>query len=127
MKKLLFILLAFISFVKRSKAQEMNYAVSNIDSALLINANAVLRTDDTKLIINDIGNATLYRKYAITILNEGGDDDANFIIYYDNFRSIESIKGELFDANGVKIRTMKKDDLKDYGAVADFELISDSR
>jgi hypothetical protein len=108
-------------------AQDMNYATSTIPPALLKNANAVMRMDDNRVVINNPGDITIYRKYAVTILNEAGDDRSELITYYDKFRDIESVDGVLYDANGIKIRSMKKADLMDYGAVSDFELINDSR
>jgi len=127
MKKLSLFLLTILLFTSYCYAQSGNYAVSKIPAPLLNNADAILRNDETKMTINDIGHATVYDKYAITVLNEAGDSKANFVISYDKFRTVSSIEGNLFDANGKKIRSMKKDDLKDYGNVSDFEMANDSR
>ncbi|MEI9933318.1 MAG: hypothetical protein WDM71_00305 [Ferruginibacter sp.] len=109
MKRLLFFFLtATVGFYIVGEAQSTNYDVNKIPPTLLVNANAILRMDDTKIIINDIGNAIIYHKYAITILNEAGDNEADFIIYYDKFRNIESVTGQLFNANGIKVSSMKK-------------------
>jgi hypothetical protein len=112
--------------INKSNGQN-NYDVNLIPKELLENANAVKRLDETKIVVDNIGKATIHHKYAITILNEGGDECAEFFSYYDKFINVRSVEGKLFDAAGNKIRTMKKDDLKDISAVSEANLIDDDR
>jgi hypothetical protein len=127
MKHCLLIVLLNISLVFYSYAQDTNYPVNTIPSELLKNANCVKRIDDTKIVITDIGHATIYHKYAITILNEAGDADARFGHYHDKFRNIESIAGKLFNSDGKMIRAMKKSDVDDFSAIPSSNLIDDDR
>jgi hypothetical protein len=122
----LVLLLHFFSFIN-SNAQDINYAVNLISPELLKNANAVKRMDETKVVITGIGKAIIYHQYAITILNAAGDINAGFHDYYDKFRSIESIEGKLFNADGKSIRTMKKSELVDISLVPNSNLIDDYR
>ncbi|UAY51434.1 DUF3857 domain-containing protein [Ferruginibacter albus] len=126
MKRIACFLLLNICWSLHIAAQENKYAVSAIPVELLKNANAVKRVEELKIIINTGDKATIYQKYAITILNEGGDHQADFVTFYDAFRDVKHIEGKLYDANGKKIRSMKKDDLEDISAVG-ANIITDGR
>jgi len=97
-----------------------------IPDSLLANANAVTRVNQTRIVVDGINKATIYVKKAITILNVRGDDFATFSEEYDKFINIESVEGTLFDANGNKIRTLKKIDLKDE-SISSANLMDDAR
>ena len=56
------------------------------------------------------GEAT-FRK-VITVLNDKGKRDANFVCFGDKFHTFDGFKGELLDASGKRIMTYKKSDLK---------------
>lgn len=103
------------------------YAVSRIPEALIKNANVVKRTAVTEYEVYSMTKARLYEKHAITILNEAGDRYASFYKYYDKLRSIKSIDGKLFDAEGREIKSVKNKDIKDYSAVSSISLMEDSR
>ncbi|HEY4107825.1 DUF3857 domain-containing transglutaminase family protein [Puia sp.] len=104
-----------------------DYAVSNIPAELLKNANAVVRWDETRFELTDIDRAREIHRYAITILNERGDDQAEFAESYDKLHSIESVEGTLYDASGKKVRSLKKSDLSDYSGSGGGNLIVDDR
>ena len=80
---------------------------------LIKNANAVLRFEETRVIIHSIKSATIKHKIAYTILNENGNSFAKYYALYDNFSHITDIEGGLFDATGKKIKSLKKKDIKD--------------
>lgn len=104
-----------------------NYAVKLIPEALLTNANMVKRMEEIKLQINDLGSASETHKYAVTILNAGGEEAANIVEAYDKLISISSFDGKLFDANGKKIRSLKNSDIKDVSGTGENTLADDSR
>lgn len=106
---------------------KIDYAVSSIPAILQINANAVLRMDETRFEVTAIGRARMYRHYAITILNERGDDQAQFAQDYDKLHDVESISGTLYDGSGKKIRSLKKTDISDYSGTGNEALITDDR
>jgi hypothetical protein len=104
-----------------------DYAVSNIPPELLKNANAVVRSDETRFELTDVDRARMTRRYAITILNERADDEAQFAGDYDKLHSIESVEGTLYDAAGKKVKSLKKADLGDYSGSGGENLIVDGR
>jgi hypothetical protein len=127
MKKYSRLLLGTLLLYGKIHAQNINYDVQLITPELLTHANAITRTQQIKLVIKNIGSATAYYKSAITILNEAGANYARFEEFYDKFQTISNVEGELYDAQGKKIRSMKKDELFDGAATDDFSLVDDGR
>ena len=92
---------------------QLNYSVSFLPDSLTQNANAVVRYDETIVSIENIGKAIVKHKYAITILNEFGND---FSIYKNNYGklvSLSDINAKLFDASGLKLKTAKRKEIYD--------------
>lgn len=127
MKKRLLYSLVLVGFTTRLMAGEGEYAVSRIPQDLLKNANAVLRLKELKFEINSTKQTVFTNHYVITILNENGDNWAEFYEYYDKFRDVESVEGALYDANGKQLKKIKKKDLDDISGVSEGSLIDDNR
>ncbi len=127
MRALLLCVVACVLLPVRLLAGEEPYAVQNIPAALLKNANVVKRTEEIRYVINEKNKAKLYQKVAYTILNEKGDRWGGYVEGYDKLRSIESFEGSLYDANGKKLKSLKKGDIKDVSANDDANLADDSR
>lgn len=108
-------------------AADPDYAVNKIPENLTKNANVVMRTDECRFEVANLGKSFIKRKYAITILNEKGDDEAYWVLGYDKLRQINSIEGSLYDAAGKKIRSLKKSEIKDLSGTSDISLIDDNR
>ncbi len=108
-------------------AGDGDYAVSKIPAELLKNANVVKRIEIINFEITNDNKAKYYHKIVYTILNENGDRWGYFYEGYDKLRSIESFEGSLFDANGKKIKSLKKNDIKDVSGNDDESLADDSR
>src|ERR1044072_310446 len=108
-------------------AGDGEYAVSKIPAALMKNANAVLRFDETKFEIHSTKEAIETNHYVITILNENGDKWAQFVDYYDKLREINSVEGYLYDANGKQLKKMKFKDLQDFSGTGESNVIVDNR
>src|SRR5205085_9963683 len=72
-------------------------------------------------------NAVYKDHYVITILNENGDDLADFEEYYTKMRSISSVEGYLYDMMGKQLKKMKFKDLEDLSGVSGSNLIDDYR
>jgi hypothetical protein len=88
MKRLILINI-FIINVVFLYAGDGEYAVSKISSALMKNANAVLRFEDIKFEIHSAKEAIETNHYVITILNENGDKGRSLQNIMTNFaRSI---------------------------------------
>lgn len=100
-------------------AQAQDYAVSSIPPALLKNANVVKRTERVAFDITG-GNKGYYKyKVAYTILNEQGDRWSSFSEVYDKLSSIESLEGSLYGADGKKIKSLKKSEIRDVSGSSD--------
>jgi hypothetical protein len=108
-------------------AADYDYSVLKIDTALLVNANAVKRFEEIKLEVKRLDKVIYKRTYVITILNEKGDDFAEFSEYYDQLQTIESIDGTLYDAFGKKLKNVKKADIQDLSATSNYSLADDNR
>jgi len=103
------------------------YAVSNIPETLKKNANVVVRLDETTAELKGLDKLVVKNRYVITILNENGDRFAEAYEFYDRFQSIEKFEGNLYDMNGIKIKTLKKNDIMDVSATSSISLADDNR
>src|SRR5436309_4803212 len=103
-------------------SKDIKYPVSAIPKELLKNANTVKRMEEVTLEIVSPGETIEHHKYAITVLNEAGDNYAIWDEPYDKLTSIHSVEGRLFDADGIKISELKQKDIKDESAVSDISL-----
>ncbi len=93
-----------------------DYAYKNIPPELLAHANTVMRTYEERIDIVSPEEVYIKEHYAITVLNENGNSDANHAEYCSSLNSIESISGCLYDANGVKVKKIKQSDFVELPA-----------
>lgn len=108
-------------------AGDVDYTVSKIPEALSKKADVVMRTDELRFEVAHLGKSITKRKFAITVLNENGAKEAFLYLWYDKFRTIGSIDGNLYDASGKKIRSLKKSEIKDLSGSDESSLADDSR
>lgn len=106
---------------------DQNYSVESISKELLKNANVVYRNHSIYVEIESLNKMKVTEKYAITILNEAGENYAQFGQGYDKLSSIKNIDGKLFDASGRKLKELKKSDIKDISNVDEISLFDDNR
>ena len=104
-----------------------NYDVKLIPVELLPHANVIKRMEEKRIEIKDAGRATIYNKYALTIMNTAGDAAARFSQQYDQLISIQNIDGTLYDANGKKIKSLKKSEVQDVSGTSESSLADDDR
>ena len=123
----IFITLTILLSICDVLAADGDYAVSNIPEALLKDANVVKRMEDIRFEVLDLGKSRLYHKYALTVLNENGDKYAVEVVGYDKLREFKSMEANLYDANGKKIRSLKKSEIRDLSAMDDISLMDDNR
>lgn len=116
----------FILFSLTLLAGDGDYAVSRIPAALLKNAHAVKRMGETAYEVSSFTKAKVYERYAITVLDENGDKYASLYEVYDKLRTIKSIEGKLYDANGKEIKSLKNKDIEDLSG-NNSNLMDDSR
>ncbi|MCC6288336.1 MAG: DUF3857 and transglutaminase domain-containing protein [Chitinophagaceae bacterium] len=108
-------------------AGDGDYAVSKIPEALMKNADVVMRLDETRFEVINLGKSVTKIKYAITVLNENGDRYSILYLGYDKLHFINSIDATLFDVNGKKIKGLKKSDIKDVSGTEGGTLADDIR
>src|SRR5215467_4245937 len=113
MMKMKFFGMFFLMMATRVFAADGDYAVSKIPASLLKGAHVIKRMEEARLEIVSLSKVKMYQKYALTILDENGDDYAVLFEQYDKLSQVESIEGRLYDASGKKIRTLKKSEVQD--------------
>lgn len=111
MKKSLILLFLFICLPELTKGQ-INLEVQVIPDSLKNNAYSVVRLDNSTFTWLNPETGDEQCTYIITILNEKGNDEANFMCYCDKFSDLKKFSGEIYDANGKLIRKIKKSELK---------------
>lgn len=122
----LIILVILSLYTLAVEAGDGDYAIFKISPALMKGANAVIRQQDTRLEISSTSKMVYKNHYVITILNENADDLAEFYMWYDKLRHINSAEGFLYDMMGKQLKKMKFKDLEDRTGSSD-NLIDDSR
>ncbi len=90
-------------------------------------ADAVVLHDETKFVVNSIGEATLYKKFSITILKPQGKRYATSKIYYDKLSPVLQVNAKVYGPLGNVIKKIKKSEIKDYSIFDGFSLYSDNR
>jgi len=117
---LVLIVFPFIGFAQ-------NYDVALIPDSLKNDANVVVRNDVTEVHIKALDKTIIKHKYAITILNEDGARYSGYYNSYDNKSPLFDISGTLYDAQGKKLKTVKRKDIADVSAQDGFSLMLDDR
>jgi Domain of Unknown Function with PDB structure (DUF3857)/Transglutaminase-like superfamily len=110
-----------------SLAGEGDYAVSKIPAALLPHAHVIKRMEQISFEVINSGEAILRKKYALTIMDENGDQQAGFLEFYDKLHEIRNIEGTLYDANGKELKKLKNKQIIDLTGMEESNLIDDSR
>ena len=110
-----------------SFAGEGDYAVSKIPAALLKNAHVIKRMENISFEVINAGEAILRKKYALTIMDENGDQQAGFLEFYDKLHEIRNIEGTLYDANGKELKKLKNKQIIDLTGMDENTLVGDSR
>jgi hypothetical protein len=106
--------------------QAQNYNAALIPDSLKQNAHAVMRTEELKVTITSSSKAVVTHKWAITILDESGDDHAGYLNYYSKLKSLSEISGHLYDANGKELKSVKRKDISDVSYNGE-NLMTDTR
>jgi len=122
-KYLLFVLFFALAIICKSQ----NYAVQSIPDSLKEGAVAVVRQSVKTVTQKDDRNGTYKHILAVTILNEKGKENAAFYTHEDDFETLKSFSGEVFDANGKSVKKFKKSDLKYIQFSQSYELAINSK
>jgi transglutaminase-like putative cysteine protease len=124
MKNFLFSLTILLLSQTTLQAQVASYALPD---ALKKHANAIVQNEEGVFEVISAGKAKYVCRKTVTILNQNGDEYANLYLSYDKFSKISNISGTLYDAKGKEIRSLKKDDIRDYSSYDGVTFFSDNR
>lgn len=108
-------------------AGDGEYAVLKIPQKLLNNANAVVRLHEVYTELQKDDRLFTRERMVVTILNEEGSRFSGMFERYDKFNDIKSVEGYLYDALGIKLKTLKSKELEDGSGTSAESLIDDSR
>ncbi|WMI64033.1 DUF3857 domain-containing transglutaminase family protein [Aestuariibaculum sp. YM273] len=120
--QLSFFLFPFILF-----SQTNLFTSSKISESLSNGANAVIRLDDTKIILEDIDEMLVSQNRIITVLNKSGNTCVNAFMHYDDNVKIKTLEAVVYNKFGAIIKKIKEKNFKDVSAVDGGTLYSDSR
>ncbi|MBE7170567.1 MAG: DUF3857 and transglutaminase domain-containing protein [Williamsia sp.] len=126
MKKTLYFSLFFLASLP-ALAGDGDYAASKIPAALLKNAHVVIRNNERLVQLKSLDKMVIREKMVMTVLDEKGDRFAYMAEAYDKFTSIESMDGTLYDADGKKLKSVRKSEIKDESGTGDNNLADDHR
>lgn len=105
----------------------LSFSVDMIADSLLKNSNVIIRYDSISYRIISAGKAEMKRYRVLTILNKHGEDFAENYVVFDRNSKVNSFSGEILDADGNRIRKIKKDDITDNSLVGSYNLYQDDR
>ena len=102
------------------------YSIALIDTALLKNASAVIRFEETRYIIQSPREYVHQTTKVVTVFDEKSDKSV-VIVPYDKYSKAEVKSIFVYDAFGKLIRRIKKSELLDVAAYDGFTVFSDNR
>src|SRR5687768_10799375 len=102
------------------------YAVSKIPPHLLKGAEAVIRFEESKYAIESPRKYSHLVSKAITILN-ADSEEANVLVYYDQYSKAEISSITFYDAAGKIIRKLKKSEIFDEATFDGLSILTDNR
>ena len=108
-------------------AQDIPYSVFSIPKDLSNNANAVIRKEVTDIQVLSYDRMLVKKEKIVSVLNSNGIPFTDFVVFYTDFDKIKKIKINIFDAFGKKIKSIRRDDIKDYSAEDNYTLYNDTR
>ena len=93
-------------------ARQTEYTSGTVNDSLKNNAHSVVHEYIANVTIHSSEEGEGKFRKVITILNEEGKSDADFVCFADKFRLLNGFKGELLDEAGKRVSAFKKSDLK---------------
>ncbi|OIV43357.1 DUF3857 domain-containing protein [Flavobacterium johnsoniae] len=119
--------LFFLLFSLFSSAQKSEYSILTIADSLKENANAVVRLDQTDIVITSQRSMNIKTQRVVTVLNEKGNKTVGAVESYTKRKSVKNIEAVVYDAFGNEIKKIRRKDFKDISAADGATLASDGR
>ncbi len=109
-------------------AGAQDFAIADlVNPVAVLDADVVVRLDDTEFEVSSPERATLRRHFVVTIFKKSGKEAGFHALGYDRFRKIKKFDGRVRDASGKVVKRLGKDDVLDVPASDGITLYSDSR
>lgn len=103
------------------------FPVSDITPQLKDGADMIVRLSEKEIQLKSKSTAVIRNHYVYTILNSNADAFAEMVVHYDKLRKVNSVEGNIYDASGARIRSLKKSEVKDYSNTSESNLADDDR
>ncbi len=103
------------------------YSIANIPASMLNNNGVVIRKKIIQIEIKSEKRAVETVTEAYTIFKRDNQDLGRLVLWYDKFRKIDDLDGELYDAKGNEIRDLSSNDIKDFCSFSIYDLYNDTR
>lgn len=108
-------------------AQKSSYTFLSIADSLKLNANAIVRVNQTDLSIASQREMKISTTRIVTVLNEKGMDAIDAAEAYDKKTNVRRIEAIIFDGLGNEIKRIKRKDFTDQSIIDGSTLFSESR
>ena len=123
----IFSLIILSGFSVNLYSQNLDLSVLGLSNELKANANAVIRNEEIKVVVDAVDKITIYTTRTVTVLNEYGKSHTAAGHYYDKNLRIKDQKVTVYDGMGKEIRKYKQKDFRDVSAVSSNDLYTDNR
>ncbi len=124
---ILFIIIMLMLQVQITTIYSQNYPLSTVSEDLKNNSKIIIRSFIREIDVISEKQVKEHAKLVLTIINENGLEDADLVRFYNKFISIKKLKATLYDEYGKKIKTLDRDNFRDFSAVSSISLFEDSR
>ncbi|PJJ10721.1 uncharacterized protein DUF3858 [Flavobacterium sp. 1] len=108
-------------------SQKPDYSALTISDSLKENANAIVRLNQTDILIASQRSMNIKKIRIVTVLNEKGLEAIGAVAGYDKRSKIRNIEATVYDAFGKEIKKIKKGDFRDVSAADGYSIFSDDR
>jgi hypothetical protein len=126
--KLLLVNSFIIGFSLASLSKELpKYPISSISPELTINANAVVRNDETHIQLLSPSKFILKKTYAISILKESAVANSMINLMYGKFNRVNDVEANVYEANGNHFKKVRNDEILDISAIPGGTVYTDYR
>lgn len=117
----------FFLYVSVCFSQRLDLSTLTIPQELKENANSVVRFENTVIEMKSQRNMTITIEAAITVLNKQADQQSEISLFYDKRQKIKNVSVYVYNAMGIEIKKIKKNDFDDYSVYDGFSLFNDGR
>ncbi len=110
-----------------SLARAQEFALSALDMALAGDADAVVRLETRRFVVEGPGEATEHVRRVVTVLRPEGREAGVLALGYGRFHEIDKLEGIVRDGRGKVIGRLGDENIRDLSAISGFSLYEESR